>query len=95
MKERSPGEVEYSRYLHFIAVISVALYAWQIHSFWVGIAVWILLYFGISLSNLLIIMVSIKKDATEPFRWIRFNRWAWIICAFLAIGVSGASLETT
>lgn len=94
MKERSHAEVAGDHYLHILAVGLAALYGWQVHTFWIGIGIWLLLYLGISVSNM-VLMTLISEDTSTPFRWLRFNRWAWVACAFLAIGISGASLGTT
>ena len=73
--------------LHRAALLFAGGYAWQLHGFFVSIAVIASLVVSISLTNAF--LVGSGRD-----RLIRRSRWLWIAAAFVLIGLSGVSIGT-
>lgn len=77
--------VAQDHYLHWALVIGAGAYAWQVHGFFDGIAVLLLLLLVIGVSNLLIMFFS------GSLRLIRLSRWSWLGAAYVLVAISGAS----
>jgi hypothetical protein len=86
--ENYSDRVRRDHYWHWIATISVALYAWQLHGLGFGLLVLIGLIGAISITNAILIIRG------SSFKAIRVNRWVWVAVALIALVLSGASHET-
>ncbi len=82
---RHADDVAVDHYLHWLALLSAAGYAWKLHGLLAAIAVLIGLLIIISLTNLVVL------TKFGSFRLLRVNRWSWVILAVVLLAVSGAS----
>lgn len=89
---RKPGsanaaddEIATDHSLHWLGLIGIAGYAWQLHGFFVAVAGLLALLLVIAISNLAILATSGR------FALVRVNRWAWLVVALVLLALSGAS----
>jgi hypothetical protein len=80
-------QAELNHFLHWIALIFVAAYAWQLHGWGWALATFIGLITVISIGNLVILAVS------GNLAFVRINRWGWIVVSLLLVAFSGASIQ--
>lgn len=78
--------VRTDHYLHWFAVILAAVWAGTIYGWLAGVGTLIGLHVVIALTNTIILAT------TGSLRAIRFNRWAWVLLAILAIIISSAEI---
>jgi len=83
---RRAENVAADHYLHWLAMLGAAAYAWQLHNLFLGVAVLIGLVVVISVTNVLLLSLF------QSFAVVRANRWAWVILAYAALAWSGASI---
>lgn len=82
------NRVRADHYLHWLAVITAAVWAGTIYGWLVGAGVLIELLVAISVSNTIILARSGSIRATK------INRWVWVLLAFLVIVMSSAEVHT-
>lgn len=80
-------EIRHDHYLHWVALVAAAAYAWQVHGWSTGLIV----LFG---TIAIIVATNVLVLALSGSRFLRLNRWAWVILAFVGIALSGASVGT-
>lgn len=73
-------------YGHWFALIAVALYAWQLHGFWIGLLLLVGLIAVIAVTNMILLV------RFGNFRALLINRWFWVAAAFVTVAMSGASI---
>lgn len=83
--------VRYDHYAHKFFTLSVAAYGWQLHGWLIGFGVLISLVFVVLITNTGIMAIAGEQNM---FRFIRINRWAWLICAAVALALSGATTSS-
>ena len=76
-------------FIHWFMLLWAAAYAWQLHGILTGLLVFVGLLMTIIVTNLIILLSEFGS-----LRMVRFNRWFWMALAFVALAVSGASIET-
>ena len=74
--------------LHWLAILAVAAYSWQLHGVLIALAVGLGLVAAISTTNLLIL------GSTGRLGLVRVARWAWVVVGLIAVTLSGASIES-
>jgi hypothetical protein len=74
-------------YVHLLLMIGAGLYGWQLHGLMFGIGTILALWVIIAISNHVILLTS------GNLAWIRLNRWGWLVVAYIAVGLSGASVS--
>jgi hypothetical protein len=80
-------QVRNDHYLHRFVHIAVALWAgWAWGWLW-GIGLFVALYAVIFVTNEIIMLTS------GSLKLIRFNRWLWLVVAFVYVVVTTASIE--
>jgi len=79
--------VRQDHYAHWFFLIGAAGYGWQLHGIWIGLAVLVVVYAGIAISNLVLM-----TKVSDPFKFLRINRWAWVIAAWIVLFISGAEV---
>lgn len=78
--------VRSDHFRHWIATISAILYAWQLYGWVFAILLWIGLIIVIASTNTLILYKY------GNFRWVRINRWFWIVIVFFGLALSAAEI---
>ncbi|MBP7135060.1 MAG: hypothetical protein KBA57_01730 [Sphingomonadaceae bacterium] len=73
--------------MHLLLMLGAGLYAWQLHGLMIGLGTILALWVIITISNYAILLTS------GSFAWIRLNRWGWVIVAYIAVALSGASVS--
>ena len=91
--DRYADRVRDDAYLSLAALLCAGAYAWQVHGFWIGLAVLVGLWLAISATNLFV-MARMREevDAGRAFKKMRRLKWAWIALAYILIGLSGAEI---
>lgn len=82
------AQVRRDHTLHWLAVFAVAGYAWQLHGFFVAIAMLLGLLAVIGVTNIALIAT------TGSIRSTRWSRWGWVSLAAFAVVASGAELAS-
>jgi hypothetical protein len=67
-------------------------YAWQLHGPWIGAATIVMLYAIVAFTNGAILNWNLKRDAENPLQFLRLNRWAWVILAWIVLLASGIEI---
>lgn len=92
--EASFAKWDNGRNFHKGVVALVAIYAWQIYSVWVAIAVTISLTVAILISAAIIANWS-EARGKEPWPLLRLNRWFWVIVSGGVLALSAAQVCDT
>ena len=81
--------VRSDHYAHKLAILSVAVYGWQLHGWLTGLGILVGLVIIISITN--IALMTTGPDDRWPRR-IRINRWGWVVIAAIMLLLSGATI---
>jgi hypothetical protein len=78
--------VRRDHYLHLAALWGAGLYAWQVHSFWIGLGTIAALYVIVGATNTFIMF----RESDDAFKWMRLNRWGWVLLAWVGLVISAS-----
>ena len=86
--EKDQRKASANNALHILAMLSAAGFAWQLYGFWFGVLVFFALFFLIGAINMLLLVKF------ESVKFVRINRWFWVVFAHIALALSAAEIVT-